>query len=275
MCNLSHNVTGSPPEPVPFYRDSLRLLNRSRIPFMVGGAYALSHYTGIERDTKDLDVFVRPGDCPSVLQVFAEAGYRTQLTFPHWLGKIFHDDYFIDVIFSSGNGVAEVDEKWLHHAEPCGLLGQPVRISPVEEMIWSKGYIMERERFDGADIAHLLRVRGADLDWPRLLRRFGPHWRVLLSHLVLFGFIYPGERDKVPEWVVGRLLKRMAQETASEPARNRLCQGTLLSRAQYLPDVEKWGYEDARKHRAATCPAKRSRRGPRLSKRERVESDRA
>lgn len=29
------------------------------------------------------------------------------------------------------------------------------------------------------------------LDWSRLARRFGQHWRVLPSHLILFGCIYP------------------------------------------------------------------------------------
>jgi hypothetical protein len=31
------------------------------------------------------------------------------------------------------------------------------------------------------------------------------------------------------------------------PTRNaKVCQGTLLSRAQYLVDTDEWGYEDAR-----------------------------
>jgi len=50
---------------------------------------------------------------------------------------------------------------------------------------------MERERYDGADIAHILRARAADLDWERLLERFAGHWHVLLSHLILFEYL-PG-----------------------------------------------------------------------------------
>jgi hypothetical protein len=59
----------------------------------------------------------------------------------------------------------------------------------VEETIWSKAFVMERERYDGADIAHLLRASAERLDWHRLLERFDAHWPVLLSHLILFGFI--------------------------------------------------------------------------------------
>jgi hypothetical protein len=234
------------PETAAFYRRAIHLLNGAGLPFLVGGAYALQHYTGIVRHTKDFDVFVRPADCRRVLDVFAAAGYRTELTFPHWLGKVFGDDDFVDVIFSSGNGVATVDDRWFEHAEGGEVLGEAVRLCPVEEILWSKGFVLERERYDGADINHLLRARGRDLDWRRLLLRYGPHWRVLLSHLVLFGFVYPAERDAVPAWVMQELTVRLQRESKARPREGRVCQGTLISREQYLTDVEEWGYQDAR-----------------------------
>lgn len=228
-----------------FYADSLERLNNSGIEFLVGGAYAFAHYTGIFRDTKDCDLFVRPADCRRVLDLFSAHGLHTELTFPHWLGKVFFGEYFIDVIFSSGNGVATVDDEWFEHAINKQVFGVGVRLCPVEEMIWSKGFIAERERYDGADVMHLLRGCGADLDWRRLLRRFGPNWRVLLMHLVMFGFVYPSERTRIPEWVMRLLLQRLRRELATAEG-GRTCQGTLLSRGQYLMDIDKWGYADAR-----------------------------
>ena len=79
------------------------------------------------------------------------------MAFHHWLAKAHHGDKFIDVIFNSGNGVAEVDDEWFAHAVDEEVLGAPVKLVPAEEMIWSKAMIMERERYDGADVAHLLR----------------------------------------------------------------------------------------------------------------------
>jgi hypothetical protein len=113
-------------------------------------------------------------------------------------------------------------------------------------MTWSKAFIMERERYDGADIAHLLRACGERMDWQRLVDRFGPHWRVLLSHLILFSFVYPNERGQVPDWVIIELLRRVQQEMNNSPSPNRLCQGTFLSSTQYLADLERWGYQDGR-----------------------------
>ena len=109
------------------------------------------------------------------------AGYETELVFSHWLAKIRSPEGFIDVIFSSGNGVATVDDGWFEHATRGRVLGVPVKIAPAEETIWSKAFVMERERYDGADVAHLILAHGERLDWKRLLARFGPHWRVLLA----------------------------------------------------------------------------------------------
>jgi hypothetical protein len=247
--------TPAPPEALSeetkeFYREAMQAFDEAKLPFLVGGAYAYARYTGIERHTKDFDVFVRPGDFDRALEVFARKGWKTDLTFSHWLGKGYRGDEFVDVIFSSGNGVARVDEEWFAHAVTEEVLGYPTQLIPAEEMIWSKSFIMERERFDGADVAHVLHARARDLDWDRLLRRFDPNggWRVLLAHLVLFGYIYPGDAALIPTQVIDTLNDRLRRETATpaSEAKSRLCRGTILSRSQYLIDTHLWGYEDAR-----------------------------
>src|SRR5436309_69987 len=243
---LSPVVIGLDPVSRDFYQSAIGYLQKAGIPFLVGGAYSFARYTGLERHTKDFDIFVRPADCQRVLKALCGAGYGVEMTFPHWLGKAFSGDNCIDVIFSSGNGVARVDDGWFEHAIHGQVFDIDALLCPVEETIWSKAFVMERERFDGGDIAHLIRGSGRDIDWQRLLDRFGPHWRVLLSHLVMFGFCYPSEREIVPAWVLDELMNRLRKETASPAPPERICQGTLLSRSQYLVDIEQWGYLDAR-----------------------------
>jgi hypothetical protein len=245
--SVSEHVLGSGARD--FYRSAMKALDAAGVPFLVGGAYAFARYTAIARHTKDFDIFVHPSDCERTQRVFEAEGFSTTLAFAHWLGKAYRGEHFVDIIFGSGNGVALVDAEWFEHAVDDEVLDVPVKLCPPEETIWSKAFIQERERFDGADIAHILRARAATLDWERLLRRFGEHWRVLLSHLVLFGFVYPGERSAVPEGVMKELMRRLDGElTVPDP--RRICQGTILSRTQYLPDLELWGYEDPR-----ICPA--------------------
>jgi len=228
-----------------FYLRALDIVDATGIPFVVGGAYALAYYTGIVRHTKDLDLFVKRGDAPRVLAAFDRAGYRTAWTHPHWIAKAFSadDEDYIDIIYGSGNNLTAVDGEWLAHAVDGQVLGRAVKVCPAEEIIWSKSFIQERNRFDGADVAHLLLARADQLDWGRLLARFSGHEPVLLSHLILFGYIYPTHRNQIPTSVIDYLSVRV--RNAPLPG-EKLCRGTFLSFNQYLTDINEWGYVDAR-----------------------------
>jgi len=228
-----------------FYRRVLRALNAAGIDFVIGGGYALERHLGIGRPTKDLDLFLRPADVNAAVGHFRSIGFDAELTFPHWLAKVTRRDDQVDLIFNGGNGICPVDDDWFRYAIPARVLGVPVKLSPVEEMIWSKAFVMERERFDGADVLHLLNACAETLDWSRLTRRFGRHWRVLFAHLTLFGFVYPSERCRIPEAVMRQCARFLELEMKCAPSR-RICRGTLTSRAQYLVDIEHWGYEDGR-----------------------------
>lgn len=237
------------PETCQFYLRSLELLDRSGIPYLVGGAYSLAYHAGIIRHTKDLDVFVRKDHARTALQMFESNGYRTDLTFPHWLGKAFDpgdETTFVDVIFGSGNGLCPVDDQWFEFATDGEVLGRPAKLVPAEEVIWTKSFICERERFDGGDVNHLLLARGETLDWDRLLARFRGHERVLLAHLLMFTYAYPGERPRVPTSVIERLTSVVAADPTPINGDAKLCRGTFLSRGQYLVDVHQRGYADAR-----------------------------
>jgi len=228
-----------------FYRRVMHQLEASGVPFLVGGAYAFERYTGIGRHTKDFDVFIHPRDVERALTALAVEGCATETTFPHWLAKATCGEDVVDLIFSSGNGVALVDDLWFRSGVPDTVLDVAVKLIPPEEMIWSKSFVMERERYDGADVAHVLRACAETLDWPRLLARFDGHWRALFQHLVMFGFIYPCERARIPAAVMRELMGRLDGEL-TRSASDRACRGTLVSRAQYLVDLERWGYTDPR-----------------------------
>jgi len=262
ITNLQRYTPRVQPDTRQRYVTALRAAAQSAIPFLIGGAYALGHHTGIRRWTKDLDLFVRPEDVGPLLAALRSAGLETEVTFPHWLAKAHLGEDTIDVIFSSGNGVARVDDDWFAHSVPTTVMGVRARLCPPEEMIWSKAFIMERERYDGADIAHLIRACHARLDWDRLLARFGPDWRVLLSHLALFGYVYPAERRAVPDSVMQTLARALIAESTAPAPRQRICRGTLLSRQQYLTDIRNWPVASRRKGTASarTPPRARSRR---------------
>jgi Nucleotidyl transferase of unknown function (DUF2204) len=244
------SITAGIVEAERFYAEALRGLVRSRIPFMIGGAYALRVYAGIVRHTKDLDVFCTRRHRDRITRLLSRFGERVEAEDPTWIVKVFRGDLYIDVIYGSGNGICRVDQAWFDHSRRARLLGSRVRLIPPEEMIWSKAFVQDRYRYDGADIAHILRRQGRTLDWRRLLNRMGPEWEILLAHLLNVRFIYPSEKRIVPDWVLHELLARLEQDqsgvardgTAPPP----VCRGTLLTPHDYVDDVTAWGYADAR-----------------------------
>ena len=245
-----HDQPGLPedPEELRAHAQALRLLQEGGYNPMVGGAYALRVHTGLWRDTKDLDLFLRRDQVDAALALLDGAGYRVELTDPLWIAKAFSGEYFIDLIFSSGNGIAVVDEEWARRSITAPVLGLKALVVPPEEIIWSKAFVQERERFDGADIHHLIRCKGEQIDWCYLLDRFAPHWHVLFSHLVMFRFAFPGERRAIPSWVMNDLASRVPAEELEGPPGEaaRLCRGSLLSRQQYLHEMNELGFADAR-----------------------------
>ena len=238
-------ATRAKSSPNDFHLSSVAALQNANVPFLIGGAFVVEVYAGVSRRTKDFDLYIRPRHVDAALDALARASYETEVTSPHWLAKARYGRDYVDLIFRAGNGLCEVDDSWFERAHDHELLGSSVKLCAPEETIWMKAYIMERERFDGGDIAHILLCCAEKLDWQHLVQRFGTDWRVLLSNLILFGYIYPSEQGRIPRTTMEDLMRRLRKEKPVS-GQKRLCRGTLLSRKQYLVDVQKWGFQDAR-----------------------------
>jgi hypothetical protein len=227
-----------------FYQDAFAILEEANIKFLIGGAFAQSRHTQRDRDTKDLDIILRREDVPRMLAAFEHAGYQADVPYPHWLAKIHSNGHYLDVLFGSGNGVVYVDDSWFLHSVDADVLDRKVQICPAEELIWSKAFVQERERFDGGDVLHLLHSCARTLHWDRLLARFDQHWPVFYAHLVMFLFAYPDRRADIPRRILDELTEKLKHLAPNEA--EHVCHGTLVSREQYLFDVNVLGYEDAR-----------------------------
>lgn len=227
-----------------FYAEALELLNQTGTHFMLGGAFAMFQYTGIYRDTKDLDVFCKPSECPKILKFFAERGYRVENYDVRWLAKVFKGEYFIDIIFDTVNNICRVDDTWYENSVECEFCGVPVKFIPPEELIWCKLYVQNRERYDGADVNHIMLKYGKKLDWKRLLFRMEPHWHLLLSQILLFQFVYPSEyHDIIPKWLFDELMARAHEQYDLPPAMEKVCRGPIIDQTQYQTDIKDWNYK--------------------------------
>jgi hypothetical protein len=228
------------------YKRALAALNQGGIPYVVSGAYAIYEHTGIYRETKDLDIFVEPGQVVPAAQVLKKAGFVMRLEQPHWLAKATLGEHFVDIIFGMGNGLALIDPDWYRHSSPAILAANPVRVAPAEELIWHRLFISERHRQDMADIVHLIFCRGDKLDWDRLVEKTGAHWPVLLAQLQVFSYVYPEATDRVPRHVMELLLDRGRAELDRARSGEPITRGTLISRFSFTIDVHEWGMRDLR-----------------------------
>ncbi len=232
------------PEAEAFYREALRELTALGVPFLLAGTYAVSAYTGITRQTKDLDIFCKAGDYPRILGHFQNLGYAVEIEDERWLGKVFKGKHFFDVIFASSNGTMPVGDAWFEHARQIEIFGQTVRIIGPTELVWSKSFIQLRHRYDGADVMHTLLKQHDQIDWRRLLAYMELHWEVLLTQLLNFRWIYPTERDKIPRWLMDELLDRLHKQLDLPPPQMKVCRGRMFSRIDYEIDVKEWGFAD-------------------------------
>jgi hypothetical protein len=227
-----------------FYKSSLELLNENNIPYMLGGGFAFYHYTGIVRDTKDMDIFCKPAEYPRIMKLFADHGYETQIYDVRWLAKVHRDGNYIDIIFNTVNNICTVDDAWYANAPDSIVFGVPVKIIPAEELVWCKLYVQNRERYDGSDINHILLKSGNKLNWNRLLNRIDPHWHLLLMQILQFQFVYPSEyREIIPEWLFHELIKRANEQYDLPSPFEKVCRGPIIDNTQYEIDIKDWNYK--------------------------------
>lgn len=227
-----------------FYKEALEILNETGCSYLLGGAFAMFQYTGIFRDTKDLDIFCKSSEYTKILKHFAELGYDTELTDVRWLAKITKGDFFIDIIFDTVNNICRVDDSWFEYASTGDFEGIPVQFIPAEELIWCKIYVQNRERNDNADINHTLLKYGRNLDWKRLFNRLDQHWHLLLAQLLIFQFVYPSDyREIIPKWLFDELMKRAKEQYDVPASLEKVCRGPLIDQTQYEVDIKEWNYK--------------------------------
>jgi hypothetical protein len=122
-------------------------------------------------------------------------------------------------------------------------MGVETKVLAAEELIASKIFVVRRERFDGADIAHVVYGTAGQLDWRRLVNTVGEHWEMLLWALLLFHYIYPARADYVPAEVWRDLLERLSQSLC-KPQADAPFRGSLVDDNMFAIDVNEWRMAD-------------------------------
>src|SRR4051812_15770154 len=174
------------------YCRAIKALREANVPFMLGGGFALATFTGRWRDTKDIDFYIHPGDREAAVTALTKAGfadYYSQRAYDRkWIYRSTRSGVIVDVIWAMANQRAQVDDLWFHHARSMLIRGEKLQVLPLEEFMWCKLYIMQRDHCDWTDIFNLPYAVGPRLDWARLLKRLEEDLPVLRALLGMFSW---------------------------------------------------------------------------------------
>src|SRR5688572_22073243 len=95
------------PEEWSIYQLAMQAVRSAKIPFLVGGAFALAVYTGRWRSTKDIDLIVHPVDRDRAIDALTGAGFKDyyeQAPYDRgWIYRSTRENYIVDVIWRMAN----------------------------------------------------------------------------------------------------------------------------------------------------------------------------
>jgi hypothetical protein len=215
------------------YREAMRLVREKGVDFMLGGGFAQAVFTGRWRSTKDIDLYLLPEQRQLAIAALTEAGfsdYYNKLAYDRrWIYRTTKDGFIVDLIWSMANRRACVQPDWFEYVPVVEVREEKLKVLPMEEFMWCKLYILQRDRCDWIDIMNLLYSNGPKLDWDRLLRRLGDDWPLLKALLCVYGWLSPERASLLP----GSLRERMGLSEPQAAAGWRERVGLLDSRAWF------------------------------------------
>ena len=231
------------PEQESLYREVLEIVEAHHIPYAVSGAFALREYTGISRMTKDLDLFLTAEDSARALHYLQQKGFQCEVCDPVWLSKAHRDGYFVDLITGMSNAVITVDHSWIERSRPAMIVNVQTRVLAPEELLVSKLFVTRRERFDGADIAHVIYGTHGQIEWNCVLELIGEHWEMLLWAFLFFRYSYPAKTEYIPAWLWRDLLERLTTVIAGDN-KDAPFRGSLVDDNMFAIDLNEWGLDN-------------------------------
>ena len=209
------------------------------VTFAFGGAFATAVYTGELRNTKDFDFYVLPSERETMIEATRRAGlidHFERLQYDRsWIYRASDGDVLVDIIWTMANQRADVDASWLSKGPLVEIRGEPIRAIPIEELIWSKVYVLQRERTDWGDVLNLIAAQAASIDWDHLLSRLGDDTPLLAAVLGVFAWLTPSRAQAIPVTVWQQLGLRAPQAGPENHADTRSRAALMDSRPWFRP----------------------------------------
>jgi hypothetical protein len=206
------------------YRRAMQVVRDAGVPFLLGGGFALATFTGRWRDTKDIDFYILPRHRQTVIDALTKAGFKDyypRLRYDRgWIYRSIKSDVIVDIIWSMANRRARVDELWFKRSSPISIRGESLNVLPLEEFLWCKLYILQRDHCDWTDILNLLYAAGPRIDWHHLIERVEEDTALLRGLLSVYSWLCPKRAAQLPSQLWPRL--QLPPPQRASPKRDRI-----------------------------------------------------
>lgn len=204
-----HNLTHMP-NIVSTLFAAITAIEEKEIPYALIGGIAVKEL-GRPRVTHDIDLFIRPDDADTALEILQSKGFEIERRDPFWLYKAWKDDVLVDIIFRSCGDIY-FEEEVRAHVRRIPYHGKYVNAISPEDFIVIKSAAHQEDNPHHWHDALAVLTQG-NLDWEYLLKRSRHSPRRLLSLL-----IYAQSNDiAVPTDLIQRLYKTIFEHPIYTP----------------------------------------------------------
>jgi hypothetical protein len=220
------------------YVEAIQALKQHNVPFALGGAFAVWYYTGHWRNTHDMDAFAEPFHVDSGAEALMLAGFtdlgEQAAGDRGWIYHAVKGDIIVDIIFMFANRISSVTSYWIDNAKQGELFGEQVKFIPIEELVWSKIFTLNRHRCDWPDVIRIIRADCEGFDWDHLLEKVGDAWMLLASVVNVFDWQHPADYQCIPMNVRQELNRRREdyRPDPNAPSREKLLDPWIHSRPE-------------------------------------------
>ena len=191
------------------YQKTLDILEEAGVPYVVGGGIAVAAY-GRKRATKDIDLYVKPGDTMRALEALGRAGFEVNpMMDVKWLAKAYKDGIPVDFILENIGGIIVTDQTLERGRYMC-VSGCRMCVMSPEDLVFRKMLAMRCLRDDWYDCIAVLSNTYMAFDWDYFLRLAEDFTERALAFIMFirtdWDHVIP-----VPQRVVSTLLSRIKE----------------------------------------------------------------
>lgn len=194
-----------PPEDWEYVRKVVRGCDEAEIDCAIGGGIAFSFYSCRRRNTKDVDLLVKPSDKDRVIEILTQRGFEDYFDRENydrsWIYRAYQNGVICDIIWTLPNHRFEVDDDWFRRAAETSIHGQDVRVITMEDLIRVKLYVLQRKRTDWPDIMNVIYQQAENIQWRTLICLLGDDSPLLGALLQVYAWMEPESARKIPDEV--------------------------------------------------------------------------